>query len=238
MTASSPDQRSPRANLSAVTDIAAPMPADLLRQAREARGFMPVDEGDLLHRTALAHLGAGPALEIGTYCGKSAIYLGAAARATGSVVFTLDHHRGSEENQAGWAHHDASLIDPEFGLMDTLPVFRRTLARAGLEDEVVAVVGRSTTVAKHWRTPLALLFIDGGHAEIHAQNDYSGFARWIQRGGVLVIHDVFERPEDGGQAPFHVWQRAVASGAFTPAETVGSMRALVRIAGDAGELAG
>ena len=147
-------------------------------------------------------------------------------------MFTLDHHRGSEENQAGWEHHDPDLVDEEFGLMDTLPVFRRTIARAGLEDEVVAIVGRSTTVAAHWRTPLALLFIDGGHAEVHAQNDYTGFARWVQPGGALVIHDVFERPEDGGQAPFHVWERAVASGAFTPAGTVGSMRVLTRSSGD------
>jgi predicted O-methyltransferase YrrM len=211
------------------------MPADLLEHARAAKGFMPPDEGVFLHATALAHLGDGPALEIGTYCGKSAIYLGAAARATGSKVFTLDHHRGSEENQAGWEHHDASLVDDVSGLMDTLPVFRRTIARAGLEDEVVAVVGRSTTVATYWRTPLALLFIDGGHAEEHAQNDFTGFARWVQPGGVLVIHDVFERPEDGGQAPFHVWQRAVDGGAFTPAETVGSMRVLVRTSGVAGE---
>jgi predicted O-methyltransferase YrrM len=189
---------------------------------------MPEDEGAFLHATALAHLGDGPALEIGSYCGKSAIWLGAAARATGSTVFTLDHHRGSEENQAGWEHHDPSLVDPELGLMDTLPVFRRTLALAGLEDQVVAVVGRSTTVATYWRTPLALLFIDGGHAEIHAQNDYSGFAHWVQPGGALVIHDVFERPEDGGQAPYHVWLRAVESGDFEPVETVGSMRVLHR----------
>ena len=161
---------------------------------------------------------------MGSYCGKSAIYLGAAARVTGSVVFTIDHHRGSEENQAGWEHHDETLVDPGTGLMDTLPFFRKTIADAGLEDEVVAVVGRSTTVAAHWRTPLSLLFIDGGHAEEHAQNDYSGFAHWVMPGGVLVIHDVFERPEDGGQAPFHIWQRAVAGGAFEPAETVGSMR--------------
>src|SRR6478735_12332656 len=127
------------------------MPADLLTHARAAKGFMPEDEGALLHRTALANLYAGPALEIGTYCGKSAIYLGAAAREAKSTVFTLDHHRGSEENQAGWEHHDASLVDPEFGLMDTLPVFRRTLARAGLEDQVAAVVGRSTTVSALWR---------------------------------------------------------------------------------------
>ena len=202
---------------------------ELLRHALAAKGFMPEDEGAFLYRTALEHLGDGPALEIGTYCGKSAIYLGAAARERDSVVFTLDHHRGSEENQAGWEHHDPTLVDPELGLMDTLPVFRRTLALAGLEDRVVAIVGRSTTVAAHWRTPVALLFIDGGHAEIHAQNDYTGFAPWVQPGGVLVIHDVFERPEDGGQAPFHVWQRAVDSGDFEPVRTVGSMRVLRRV---------
>ena len=217
------------------------MPADLLQHALDAKGFMPGDEGLLLHRYARERLPHGPVLEVGTYCGKSAIYLGAAAREVGgpqAVVFTVDHHRGSEENQAGWEHHDASLVDAEFGLMDTLPGFRKTIARAGLEDEVVAIVGRSTTVAPRWRTPLALLFIDGGHAEIHAQNDYSGFARWVQPGGVLVIHDVFERPEDGGQAPFHIWQRAVASGAFTPTDTVGSMRVLTRTSGEAGEAVG
>ncbi len=207
----------------------AAMPPELVEHARAAKGFMPDDEGAFLHRTALEHLSDGPALEIGTYCGKSAIYLGAAARACDSTVFTLDHHRGSEENQAGWEHHDPSLVDPELGLMDTLPVFRRTIALAGLEDRVVAVVGQSTTVARHWRTPVALLFIDGGHAEIHAQNDYTGFAHWVQPGGVLVIHDVFERPEDGGQAPYHVWLRAVDSGDFEPAGTVGSMRVLRRL---------
>ena len=221
-----------------VNSTAASMPEDLLGHARAAKGFMPEDEGELLHRTALEHLADGPALEIGSYCGKSAIYLGAAARARSSMTFTVDHHRGSEENQAGWEHHDPSLVDPELHLMDTLPVFRRTIALAGLEDEVVAVVGRSTTVAAHWRTPLALVFIDGGHAEEHAQNDYSGFAHWLGLGGALVIHDVFERPDDGGQAPFHVWQRAVSSGAFEPAGTVGSMRVLTRSSGPAGEHVG
>jgi MMP 1-O-methyltransferase len=206
-----------------------PVPADLLPHALAAKGFMPEDEGEFLHRTALAHLADGPALEIGSYCGKSAIYLGAAAREVDSTVFTLDHHRGSEENQAGWEHHDPTLVDSELGRMDTLPTFRRTIALAGLEDWVVAVVGRSTTVAAHWRTPVALLFIDGGHAEIHAQNDYTGFAHWVQPGGVLVIHDVFERPEDGGQAPYHVWLRAVESADFVPEETVGSMRVLRRV---------
>ncbi|MCW2758882.1 MAG: hypothetical protein JWO46_2628 [Nocardioidaceae bacterium] len=214
------------------------MPDDLLAHALAAKGFMPEDEGAFLHATARERLPHGPALEVGTYCGKSAIYLGAAAREVGGTVFTVDHHRGSEENQAGWEHHDTSLVDSATGRMDTLPTYRRTIEAAGLEDQVVAVLGRSTTVSRHWRTPLSLLFVDGGHAEEHAHNDYAGFAPWIQTGGALVIHDVFERPEDGGQAPFHVWQRAVASGSFEPVGTVGSMRRLRRVEGVAGELVG
>ena len=211
---------------------------DWLQHALAAKGFMPEDEGMLLHRHARERAPHGPLLEVGTYCGKSAIYLGAAARESGGTVFTVDHHRGSEENQAGWEHHDASLVDDEFGLMDTLPVFRRTLARAGLEEQVVAVVGRSTPVSAHWRTPLSLLFIDGGHAEVHAQNDYSGWAPWLMRDGLLVIHDVFPDPADGGQPPYHVFLRALESGAFTEVEALGSMRVLRRTAGDAGDLVG
>src|SRR3954468_771202 len=148
---------------------------DLLELARAARGFLPDDEGLALHRLALERLPHGPVLEVGTYCGKSALYLGAAARQVGGVVFTVDHHRGSEENQAGWEHHDASLVDARTGRIDTLPFFRRTIEEAGLEDVVVAVVGASATVAANWRTPLSLLFIDGGHGELPAQTDYSGW---------------------------------------------------------------
>ena len=216
------------------------MPPDLLDHARAAKGFMPEDEGALLHRVALERAPHGALLEVGTYCGKSAIYLGAAARAIGgdSVVFTVDHHRGSEENQAGWEHHDPTLVDDELGLMDTLPVFRRTIALAGLEDQVVAIVGRSTTVSTRWHTPLSLLFIDGGHAEVHAQNDYAGWAPWVMAGGALAIHDVFADPADGGQAPYHVFQRALESGSFEEAEAVGSMRVLRRVRGEAGDLVG
>ena len=211
------------------------MPADLLAHALDAKGFMPEDEGLLLHRVARERLPHGPVLEVGTYCGKSAIYLGAAAREVGGTVVTVDHHRGSEENQAGWEHHDATLVDPELGLMDTLPVFRRTLARAGLEDQVVAVVGKSTTVSALWRTPLSMLFIDGGHAEVHAQNDYTGWAPWLMTGGLLVIHDVFPDPADGGRPPYHVFLRALESGDFEEVESLGSIRVLARTRGEAGD---
>ena len=197
----------------------------LLDIARGAKGFMPDDEGLALHAAGLAGGAIGPLLEIGTYCGKSAVYLGAAAREAGTVCFTVDHHRGSEENQAGWDHHDTEVVDPESGRMDTLPFFRRTIQSAGLEDVVVAVVGYSIPVAQAWQTPLGFLFIDGGHAEDVAIADYAGWSPHVESRGVLAIHDVFEDPAAGGQAPFRVWQRAVADG-FVPASTTGSLRVL------------
>jgi len=210
------------------------MPPDLLAKARAAKGFMPEDEGDLLFEVAAEALRDGPGLEVGSYCGKSAIYLGAAARAAGSTVFTVDHHRGSEENQVGWEYHDTSLADPEFGMLDTLPTFRRTIKDAGLTDEVVAVVGRSTTVSALWRTPLALLFVDGGHTDEHAGNDYTGFGRWVASGGTMVVHDVFPDPQDGGQPPYRIYLRALESG-FRESRALGSMRVLTRVNGDAGD---
>jgi predicted O-methyltransferase YrrM len=207
------------------------MPPDLLSHALAAKGFMPPEEGELLFTYAVRRLPHGPALEVGTYCGKSAVYLGAAACETGGTVFTVDHHRGSEENQAGWEHHDASLVDPETGLMDTLPFFRRTIQSAGLEDQVVAVVGRSTVVSRWWRTPLSLLFIDGGHGEQPARDDYEGWAPHVMPGGLLVVHDVFPDPADGGRPPYdQIYLPALASGEFEEIEALGSMRVLRRVA--------
>ncbi|MGA8850324.1 MAG: class I SAM-dependent methyltransferase [Aeromicrobium sp.] len=205
------------------------MPADLLEHAIAATGFMPEGEGQLLFQHAVERLPHGPALEVGTYCGKSAIYLGAAARIAGGTIFTVDHHRGSEENQAGWEHHDTSLVDPQTGLMDTVPTFRRTLADAGLEDVVVAVIGRSTTVSRYWQTPLSLLFIDGGHGEQPARDDYAGWAPKVMPGGLLVIHDVFVDPADGGRPPYElIYRPALASGHFDEVDALGSMRVLRR----------
>src|SRR5687768_9721540 len=167
------------------------MPDDLLAAARAAKGFMPDDEGLALHAAAFAaaarHPGA-PLLEVGTYCGKSAIYLGAAARAAGAILYTVDHHRGSEENQAGWEHHDPTLVDERTGRFDTLPTFRRTVEAASVEDVVVAVLGDSPTVARHWQTPLAFLFIDGGHGSEPAWADYRGWTPKLVEGGTLAIH--------------------------------------------------
>ena len=203
------------------------IPAQLARAAEAAKGFMPAPEGLALYDTA-AHRRRGPVAEIGTYCGKSTIYLAAAVRDAGQFVITVDHHHGSEENQPGWEYHDPGLVDPDTGRLDTLPHFRSTLAATGLEEQVIAIVGRSADVAGLWRTPLGMLFIDGGHTDAAATADYEGWAPWVASGGALAIHDVFPDPADGGQAPYRIYLRAMRSGAFTEVRVQGSLRVLER----------
>ncbi|MDG2026359.1 MAG: class I SAM-dependent methyltransferase [Acidimicrobiales bacterium] len=198
--------------------------------AEAARGFMPPDEGLALHEAALAVDVDGPFLEVGSYCGKSGVYIGAAAQARGRVLFALDHHRGSEENQAGWEWHEPDLVDPAVDKMDTLPIFRRTIHDAGLEGSVVALVGDSPTVGSVWATPLALLFIDGGHGHDPAHRDYEIWVPHVAIGGRLLIHDVFPNPDDGGRPPYEIYCRALESNAFQELAAVGSLRVLERVA--------
>ncbi len=213
-------------------EVAGATMSPALRTAAEAaRGFMPPDEGLALYAAAcdaIERVAQAPLLEIGSYCGKSAIYLGAAAQRAGRVLFALDHHRGSEENQAGWEWHEPDLVDPETGRMDTLPNFRRTVFNAGIEASVVAVVGDSPTVGAVWTTPLALLFIDGGHGSEPAHRDYEIWTPRVAPGGLLAIHDVFPDPADGGRPPYEIYCRALESGAFADVSATGSLRVLER----------
>ncbi len=210
---------------------------EVVALARDTRGFMPDDEGLALLRAGLragsvARPGGGRAVfvEIGAWCGKSSLYLGAAAEATGAVLFSVDHHRGSEENQPGWPYHEPDLVDPDDGRIDTLPHWRRAIARAGLEASVVGIVGDSPTVASCWSTPLALCFVDGGHGSEPAWADYRGWAPHVAVDGLLAIHDVFPDPADGGRPPYELWAHALASGQWVEEAACGSLRVLRRVA--------
>ncbi|MFE2478806.1 class I SAM-dependent methyltransferase [Streptomyces sp. NPDC059389] len=209
---------------------ATPKP-EILAAFEAAKGFMPVREGLALYEAAAAAASLGlPLLEVGTYCGRSTVLLADAAREAGVAAITVDHHRGSEEQQPGWEYHDPSVVDPEVGLMDTLPTFRRTLHKAGLEEHVIAIVGRSPQVAAAWGGKLGFVFIDGGHTDEHAAGDYEGWAPHVAEGGTLAIHDVFPDPADGGQAPYRIYLRALASGAFEEVSVTDSLRILRRTA--------
>ncbi len=202
--------------------------AELLALAHEVKGFMPPDEGRALYDAGLAQRRGGTWLEIGAWCAKSAIYLGAAAEQLDSVLFSLDHHHGSEENQRGWEYFDEELVDPADGRLNTLPHWQRNIARAHLENVVVGLVGPSQVVASHFTTPLDVVFIDGGHGQDVAWADYHAWAPRVVSGGSLLIHDVFEDPREGGRPPYEIYLAALASGDFTDRASQGSLRWLVR----------
>jgi predicted O-methyltransferase YrrM len=178
------------------------------------KGFMDEAEGQHLYELALTASQSGPCLEIGSYCGKSTIYIGSACKQNNTVLFSIDHHRGSEEQQPGEEYFDPDLFDSVTGKIDTFRWFRQTLEKSALEDTVVPMVCPSRLAAKTWATPLAMVFIDGGHAYETAFIDYSSWAGHVIPGGYLVFHDIFTDPDKGGQAPYNVYKIAAASGLF------------------------
>jgi MMP 1-O-methyltransferase len=196
--------------------------------ALACKGFLDDAEGLRLHELARDHARLGPILEIGSYCGKSSVYLGAGARAADGTLVCVDHHRGSEENQPGWEYHDPDLWDDAAGALDTLPFLRSTLREAGLEDTAIVIVGRSAAVAHLWATPLGMVFIDGGHTFEAARMDYESWAPTLAPGGILAIHDLFPDPAAGGQAPIEIYRRALASGTFDELPTTKTLGVLRR----------
>ncbi|GAB17761.1 hypothetical protein GOEFS_038_00280 [Gordonia effusa NBRC 100432] len=201
-----------------------------LAAADAAPGFMPIDEAMALYDVARNYLGqpdsVGIGVEIGTYCGKSTVFLGAAALESNALIVTVDHHRGSEEHQPGWEYHDTSLVDPHAGALDTSARFRRTIFDADLEGTVLGLLGRSVDAARVWGKPADFVFIDGGHSSQAAQADYDGWAKWVRPRGALLIHDVFPDPADGGRPPFEIYCQALDSGNFAEVAVHGSLRVL------------
>ncbi len=202
---------------------------ELLALADRVKGFMPPEEGRALFEVALAQRDAGTWLEVGAWCGKSAVFLGAAAQERDCVLYSLDHHHGSLENQRGWAHFDEELVDPADGRLNTLPTWQRTIADAELEDVVIGLVGESRIIAAHFAQPLDLLFIDGGHAREVAWGDYRAWTPKLRAGATLLIHDVFEDPAEGGLPPYEIYRAAIESGGFRDAGRRGSLRWLERV---------
>lgn len=204
------------------------MDSAALRVARECKGFLDEDEGMRLYALAREYAALGPVLEIGSYCGKSAVYLGSGVKEAGGTLICVDHHRGSEEHQRGEEYHDPDLYDPEAERMDSLHELRRTLRRAGLEEIAVLMVTTSERAAAVWRMPLGMVFIDGGHSQAQAHRDYEGWAEQVAPGGVLAIHDLFPDPTKGGQAPIEIYRRALASGLFEALPTTKTLGAMIR----------
>ena len=182
-----------------------------LAKYKDIKGFMPEHEGKALYKWARKFSEYGPLLEIGTYCGKSSMFLSEGAQANNQYVYTIDHHMGSEEHQVNEEYFDIEIFDELSKRINSFPLFLENINNFGIKN-IVPIVNESSLVAESWSSPLAMVFIDGGHSLETAMNDFVSWHEKIISGGALVIHDIFENSEDGGQAPYEVYMHALRNG--------------------------
>lgn len=197
-----------------IFDSISPLIMKLPIDPNSIKGFLDHEEGMALYNKALIYTKRGPCLEIGSYCGKSALYIGSAAKENNQTLFSIDHHRGSEEQQPGEEYCDPDLINDSGKGINTLPYFLETIKRAKLEDTVSPIISSSEEASINWQQDLEMVFIDGGHSLEAAMADYFLWHKHLIPGGLLAIHDVFPNPEDGGRPPFEIYTLAKESGYY------------------------
>ena len=195
----------------------------------KVKGFLDPKEGDALYSYAKQYSISGSCLEIGSYCGKSAVYLGMAVKENGQKLYSVDHHKGSEEQQPGEEYFDPDLKSKDGDGIDTLPFFLDTIEKSKLQSFVIPIVSTSEEAYEDLDINFDMIFIDGGHSEEVAQKDYDLWTDRINIGGILAIHDVFPNPKDGGRPPYNIYIKALESGNFEELEVVKSLRLLRKI---------
>ena len=203
-------------------------PSSELAVARAAKGFMPDDEGLALHDAGLVGGAVGPLLEIGSYCGKSGVYLGAAARRAApccSRSTTTTARRRTRPGGSTTTPRSSTPRTGPHGHAAVLPAHDRgRRARGRRRRRARRLADRRPPLDHAARLPV--------HRRRSRRRRRDGRLRDLvaatcSPAGCSRSTTCSRTRPTGGQAPFHVWQRAVADG-FTPISTTGSLRTLRR----------
>ena len=205
------------------------MDMELKIEPDSIKGFIEDIEGEALYKYALEYSKKGNCLEIGSYCGKSALYIGSAVKKNSKLLYSIDHHQGSEEQQPGEEYHDPELLNISGDGINTLPFFIDTLERSELKETVIPIISSSEEAFKDLEGPFSMIFIDGSHSEKAAVTDYRLWSSKLAKGGLLAIHDVFPNPEEGGRPPYDIYCMALESNNFEEIDLIGSLGLLKKI---------
>ena len=193
----------------------------------DVKGFLSDKEAKKLQELFLNVHHLGSVLEIGTYCGKSTLNFALVAKKIDGLIYSVDHHTGSEEHQLGEEYHDEDLFDKRLEKFNTLPELLKNLRSSSLGKYIIPILSKSSEASKTFSETISLLFIDGGHSLEAALSDYNSWKDKICPGGLLVIHDVFPNPQDGGRPPYEIYSKAQKSKKFEDLgiyETLGILR--------------
>ena len=176
------------------------------------KGFLDLNEGIALYEEVKRVSENNFCVEIGSYCGKSTCFIGQACKENKSKLITIDHHKGSEEQQLGELYFDAEVYDEKLGRVNTLPLLEKNLAKFDLEEVVKPLVMDSISASKIVENNADLIFIDGSHTFESAESDYELWKNKIKKGGTLAIHDIYDSEDEGGQAPNKIFKQSLNEG--------------------------
>ena len=184
----------------------------MIKKFDSIKGFLDLNEGIALYEEVKRVSENNFCVEIGSYCGKSTCFIGQACKENKSKLITIDHHKGSEEQQLGELYFDAEVYDEKLGRVNTLPLLEKNLAKFDLEDVVKPLVMDSISASKIVENNADLIFIDGSHTFESAESDYELWKNKIKKGGTLAIHDVYDSEDEGGQAPNKIFKQSLNEG--------------------------
>lgn len=156
------------------------------RSTRGIDGWLTDIEGVGLYLAAKHGPGEGSIVEIGSFKGKSTIWLAKGSkRVDREKVYAVDTHLGSPEHRPGgeFASHMPSEGTTEL-------VFRQSIRQADVEDWVLPLIMSSDDAFKAWRDPIRLLFIDAEHTYEAVRNDFRNWQQHVVVGGLVAFHDV------------------------------------------------
>ena len=192
------------------------------------KGFLDHNEGILLYQMAKKYCFKTFAVEIGSYCGKSACYIGQACKENMTHLVTIDHHRGSEEQQFGEQYFDPDEYDYKKERVDTLPSLLKNISKFKLDKSIKVMIEASKSASKKIKEEIDLLFIDGSHTFESTRADYESWKEKIRVGGILAIHDIYDSELEGGQAPREIYEKALGEN-FKLVKRVKSLVALEKV---------
>tara|TARA_B100000941_G_C28457324_1_gene528720 strand:+ start:160 stop:765 length:606 start_codon:yes stop_codon:yes gene_type:complete len=181
----------------------------MIEKFNSIKGFLDLNEGIALYKQVKRVSKNNFCVEIGSYCGKSACFIGQACKENGSLLITIDHHEGSEEQQLGELYFDPEVYDEKLGRVNTLPLLKKNIAKFNLDNVVKPLVMDSISASKIVDNNADLIFIDGSHTFESAESDYELWKNKIRKGGILAIHDIYDSEEEGGQAPNKVFKQSL-----------------------------
>lgn len=181
----------------------------MIEKFNSIKGFLDLNEGIALYKEVKRVSKNNFCVEIGSYCGKSACFIGQACKENGSLLITIDHHEGSEEQQLGELYFDPEVYDEKLGRVNTLPLLKKNIAKFNLDNVVKPLVMDSISASRIVDNNADLIFIDGSHTFESAESDYELWKNKIRKGGILAIHDIYDSEEEGGQAPNKVFKQSL-----------------------------